>query len=157
MDTRAAPDLSKELQQRTADLERHIKEIRQQQEPREPRPRQNSLAAIANAQRAEERQRAVRMERMMCAMYPLSHANQFHSSYVYFNTGFAMKVMHPRNRSTESVSEAICARERAGRDGESASEETKEGPDTARRAPMRHTVERTETIDDKSETCRREN
>ena len=93
----------------------------------------------------------------MCAMYPLSHANQLHSSYAYFNTGFAMKVMHPRNRSTESVSEAICARERAGRDGESASEETKEGPDTARRAPMRHTVERTETIDDKSGTYNSEN
>ena len=147
MDTHAAPDLSKELLQRTADLERHVKELRQQQEPRvQPRHAfRSTLAAVTTARQVEERRRTRRMEQMMTAVYPLSlslslsHDYQFYSSYVYFNTGFAMKMMHRRNRSTESVSEAIGARERAGIDGEPTAEEAEEAPgspDTASRAPM---------------------
>jgi hypothetical protein len=74
MDTHAAPDLSKELLQRTADLERHVKELRQQQEPRVP-PRhafRSTLAAVTTAQHAEGQRRVVRMEQMMTAVYPLS-------------------------------------------------------------------------------------
>jgi hypothetical protein len=74
MDTHAAPDLSKELLQRTADLERHVKELRQQQEPRvQPRHAfRSTLAAVTTARQVEDHRRTRRMEQMMTAVYPLS-------------------------------------------------------------------------------------
>ena len=93
-------DMTKELRERTSELERHVVRLKAQQDPRVHVRRACGAcsgdgcdAGASAGPEGDAPDGGYDGGHVPSLSLSLSHDNQLHSFYVYFNTGFAMKMM----------------------------------------------------------------